>query len=366
MAGRTGRVLVAPTAFKGTLGPAAVAIAMAEGVQRVWPGANVVERPLSDGGDGLLEACQRLEGGQSEEVQVTGPLGDRVGAALLRCGDEVVIESAQACGLHLVPEGRREPLVATTRGVGELIAAALRVGAERVLVGLGGSATVDGGVGMARALGWRFTDAKGRALPEGGGALERLAAIEPPADPMTVQVTALCDVENPLTGPRGAARVYGPQKGASEADVMLLESGLARLAELVAARLGIRVAGLPGAGAAGGLGAGVRAFLDGELTSGASWMMERAGLYEEMERADLLITGEGSFDAQSGMGKLTGRVIEAARVARVPVLLVCGRLEGRLPEGVRALEGGGRRLSEADLTGLVEAGCRGLAEEDRL
>lgn len=366
MTRRPRRVLVAPTAFKGTLGPAAVAAAMVEGVRRVWPGAHVVERPLSDGGNGLLEACQRLEGGRSHEVRVTGPLGDLVDSALLWRGDEVVIESAQACGLHLVPEGRRNPLVATSRGVGELIAAALEAGAVRVLVGLGGSATVDGGAGMARALGWRFVDAEGRALPEGGGALERLATIEPPAEPLKVKVMALCDVENPLTGPRGAARVYGPQKGAGMAEVERLESGLARLAKVIEARLGIRVAGLPGAGAAGGMGAGVRAFLDGELTPGAAWMMERARLYEELEHADLVVTGEGGFDAQSEMGKLTGRVIEAARAVRVPVLLVCGRVEGRPPEGVRALDGGSRRLDERDLADLVEAGCRGLAGGDRL
>lgn len=357
---------MAPTAFKGTLGPAAVAAAMAEGARRVWPASHVVERPLSDGGNGLLEACQRLGGGRLQKVRVSGPLGDPVDAALLRRGDEGVIESAQACGLHLVPEGRRDPLVATSRGVGELIAAALEAGAGRILLGLGGSATVDGGAGMARALGWHFADAEGRPLPEGGGVLERLATIEPPAERTRMDVIALCDVENALTGPSGAARVYGPQKGAGKGEVERLESGLARLAEVIGARLGIGVAGLPGAGAAGGLGAGVRAFLDGELRSGAAWMMERAGLYEELEEADLLITGEGGFDAQSGMGKLTGRVIEAAGAVRVPVLLVCGRLEGRPPRGVRALDGRGRWLDEGELAELVEAGCRGLAGGDRL
>jgi len=359
------RVLVAPTAFKGTIGPRAAALAMAEGVRGVWPAAAVVQRPLSDGGNGLLEACHALGGGVWIERVVTGPLGESVQARALRQDGVVVVESAEACGLHLVAPARRDPLVASTRGVGELIAAAASAG-EQIVLGLGGSGTVDGGTGMARALGWRFLDASGVVLSEGGGPLQRLARIEPPLRRPELTVTALCDVDNPLTGPQGAARVYGPQKGARGVDIERLEAGLARLAEVIESDLGLSVVELAGAGAAGGLGAGARAFLEAKLVGGAAWMMERARFSAEVSRADLVVTGEGAFDAQSGMGKVTGKVIKAARGVNVPVLLVCGRVEGRIPAGVEALAGGERILTEDDLTELVAAGCRALAGGDRL
>lgn len=359
-------VLVAPTAFKGTLGPSLVAQALARAVASVWPGAEVISRPLSDGGNGLLEACGALEGGVLEEVRVSDPLGRSTQARLLRLGSRAVVESAEACGLHLVPVERRDPLAATTRGVGELLVAAARGGAREIILGLGGSATVDGGTGMARALGWRFSDVGGRPLAEGGGALGALERIEPPLQAFAPRVVALCDVGNPLLGPHGAARVYGPQKGASPAEVAQLDAVLARLAELLKVQLGLSVAELPGAGAAGGLGAGARAFLSADLVSGAGWMIERAGLPELLKRADLVLTGEGRFDVQSGMGKVTGRVVEAARSAGVPVLLVCGRVEGALPDGVQAVEGGGRILGADDVTRLAEAACRARARGDRL
>lgn len=359
-------VLVAPTAFKGTLGPTAVARALARAVAAVWPDCEVISRPLSDGGNGLLEACAALEGGALEELHVADPLGRRTRARLLRVGSRAVVESAEACGLHLVPVGRRDPLTATTRGVGELLSAAARGGATEIILGLGGSGTVDGGTGMARALGWGFLDAAGRPLAEGGGALKALRRIEPPPQPLASRVVALCDVGNPLLGPQGAARVYGPQKGASPAQVAQLDAALARLAEVLEAQLGLSVAGLVGAGAAGGLGAGARAFLGADLVAGAGWMIERAGLPELLRRADLVLTGEGRFDVQSGMGKVTGRVVEAARSAGVPVLLVCGRVEGALPEGVQAVDGGGQILGADDVARLAEAACRVRARGDRL
>jgi glycerate kinase len=368
--GRT--VIVAPTAFKGTLGPAEVAEAMAAGVSRCWPKAEMWRRPLSDGGNGLLEACRALEGGELEPVEVQGPLGVPVRARTLRQGSRAVIESAEACGLHLVPESRRDPTSATTFGVGELIRAAVSEGVESILIGLGGSATVDGGTGMARALGWSFLDDAGRSLPPGGGALNRLAALTPPAKrPQPLDVTALCDVENALVGPLGAARVYGPQKGATPEQVEILEAGLARLAAVVEADLGVAVADEPGAGAAGGLGAGCRAFLGARLVSGADWMMERAGLAKLLASADLVVTGEGHFDAQSRMGKATGRVLAAAAAAGVPALLVCGRIDGALPEGVEAREaadlgGGGRELVAEEVAELTAAGCRALEERRTL
>ncbi len=359
-------VLVAPTAFKGTFGPTAVAQALAEAVLSVWPGATVVQRPLSDGGNGLLEACAALEAGVLETYEVAGPLGVPTRARLLRLAGAAVIESAEACGLHLVPAERRDPLRASTAGVGQLLLAAARGAAGEIVLGLGGSATVDGGTGMARALGWRFFGAAGRPLEEGGGALRELRRIDRAGRALDARVVALCDVDNPLLGPRGAARVYGPQKGASPADVEALERGLGRLAELLESQFALQVAELPGAGAAGGLGAGALAFLGAELVSGAEWMIERAGLREILLRADLVITGEGSFDAQSAMGKVTGRVIEAAHAAGVPVLLVCARVAGPLPAGVEAVDGGGRPLAEDDLVQLARDACRALAGQDRL
>lgn len=360
-------VTVAPTAFKGTLGPVEVARALAAGVRAVWPGCQVELRPLSDGGNGLLEACLALEAGVLEVHEVSGPLGAPVAARILRQGARCVVESAEACGLHLLREGERDPLRATTRGVGELIAAASAGGATELVLGLGGSATIDGGTGMARALGWSFLDASGRPLPEGGGSLEQLARIVgPPPRRVGSHVVALCDVDNPLVGALGAARVYAPQKGADPGQVAVLEAGLARLARAVRFDLGLDVAELAGAGAAGGLGAGARAFLGAELMSGSAWMMERTGLAGLLQATDLVITGEGRFDAQSGMGKATGRVLEAALAAGVPALLICGRIEGSLPRGVEAVDGRGRTLEARDLTELCAAACRALADHDRL
>jgi glycerate kinase len=357
---------VAPTAFKGTLGPGAVSGAMAAGVAAAWPSAEVVERPLSDGGNGLIEACAGLLGGTLSEHEVSGPLGGPVRARTLRAGGLAVIESAEACGLHLVPPERRAPLRATTRGVGELLAIAIGGGASEVVLGLGGSGTVDGGTGMARALGWRFEDGAGAPLAEGGGSLTGLERVQAPPHPVEVGVKALCDVENPLLGRLGAARVYGPQKGAGPREVELLEAGLARLAAVLETELELAVAELPGAGAAGGLGAGARAFLGAELVSGAEWMIETSGLCDLLAGADLVVTGEGRYDAQSGMGKLTGRVMAAARRAGVPVLLVCGRVDGPLPDGVRAVDSGGRSLDESGITRLTRDACRDHAGGDRL
>ncbi len=360
------RVLVAPTAFKGTLGPAAVGRAMAEGVRRAWPEAEADLCPLSDGGTGLLDALDELEGGRFEELSVRGPLGRRTVARVLWTGPaRVTIESAEAVGHHLVPAARRDPRVATTRGLGELLAD-VRERADRIALGLGGSATVDGGTGMARALGWGFEDADGGALPEGGAELARLARIRRPADRWAVPVRALCDVDNPLLGPTGAARVYGPQKGAGPADVEVLEAGLARLAERIERDLGIEVAARPGAGAAGGLGAGARAFLGAELVSGAAWMMERARLSERIVGADAVLTGEGRYDPQSGMGKLPGRVLEAAGRAGRPTILVCGAIDGPLPEGVMGFDGGGDVLGAEDLAELTAVACRRLWADGRL
>lgn len=359
-------ILVAPTAYKGTIGPVAAAESLAGGARRALPDAETRILPLSDGGTGLLEAYARVVGGRTERLRVTGPTGEPVEAAVVRHEQVAVIESAEACGLHRIPVERRDPTLTTTRGVGELLRHAERGGAGRVVLGLGGSGTVDGGTGMARALGWSFRDAEGQELPEGGGALCRLARIVPPRTAFRPPVTALCDVTNRLLGPDGAARVYGPQKGATEAQVRELEAGLARLAEIAERDLGVRVADLAGGGAAGGLGAGARLFLSARLELGADWVLRRFGAAEALHGAELLITGEGRFDEGSLMGKVTGRLLEMSAEADVPVLLICGRVDVPVPPGVRAAGGGGGRLTREDLRDLAESGCRALAGEGTL
>lgn len=382
------RVLVCPTAFKCTLGAGEASAALAEGVRRARPDATVREMPLSDGGPGLLAAIRATRLASSvEEVPVRGPLGGRASARILWLaenrlaegrGDHALLESADACGLHLVPEGDERPLESDTRGVGELISAALERGAERVTVGLGGSATSDGGTGMARVFGYRFLDAEGRDLPPGCGALPRLARIVAPdrgenrgvdrrvdrgstreaGASFPVPIIALADVESPLNGAAGAARRFGPQKGATREEVDRLVRGLERLSVRLERDLGRPdVGGLTGSGAAGGMGAGMAAFLGAEIRLGADWVLERVGFEEALATADLLITGEGAWDASSGAGKITGRVLDRARRAQVPALLLCGRLAGRVPEGVRAAHGDGARL---DAEGLASLAAREL------
>jgi len=359
-------VLVAPTAFKGTLGPADVAKAMATGVERVWPEAEVFCRPVSDGGNGLLEAYLAHQSGVLEQVEITGPLGEKTLARFVRSGSLAVVESAEACGLHLIPSDRRDPLAASTRGVGELLQRVLVVGADDVILGLGGSATVDGGAGMAKALGWQLNGRCGAPIGEGGGSLAQLRRIVEPPARYPVRVTALSDVHNPLTGPDGAAAVYAPQKGAGPEQVEQLEVGLRRLGEVVRTDLGVDLADLPGAGAAGGLGGGARAFLGADLVAGSEWVLGLGDLRRLVSEVDLLVTGEGRFDAQSRMGKITGRLLEIAAAAGVSSLLVCGRIEGPSTAAAKAIDGRGRNLSYADIVGLTEDACRELAVGDRL
>jgi glycerate 2-kinase len=351
-------VLVCPTGFKGTLTAAAAAAAMDGGVRSALPGATTRVLPLSDGGPGLLDAIGAVIGGERRSFRTTGPLGGPVGAETLwTAPDEVVIEAAEACGLHLVPGPARDPAGADTRGVGTLLLACADRGARRAFVGLGGSATVDGGCGLAGALGWRFLDAGGNDLPPGGAPLERLARVVP-ASPPSLGVTALADVRSPLLGPDGAARRFGPQKGATPALVEALERGLARLADRVARDAGRDPRDLPGAGAAGGLGYGLVAFAGAELADGSDWVLERTGFDGELDGADLVVTGEGAWDPTSGLGKITARVLERARDAGVPALLACGRIEGAAPAEVHAADGGGARLDAGGLARLVEEALR--------
>ena len=350
-------ILVAPAAFKGSFGPRQVADSIAAGVRRAIPDARVLTCPVADGGDGLLEAVLP-PGSLLEKVSVTGPLGSPVTAELGWIDAETAIfASSSACGLALVSSDQRAPLRATTRGVGELIWEAADRGARTVVVGLGGSATVDGGTGAARGLGWSFTDSGGLELPEGGGPLTDLAAISG-GWRLGAQVVALTDVTTPLGGPGGAAAVFGPQKGASPPEVERLTAGLGRLAECLAQSGYAGMDTLPGGGAAGGLGAGLAAFAHASLTPGAPWVLDRIGFDAALATADLVITGEGEFDATSFAGKVTGEIVRRAQAARRRVAVVAGRASRQAGIIVASGDGGGAMLSPADIEGLAERATR--------
>lgn len=321
------KMVIALDSFKGSLdSPEACRIAGAA-IRDVLPGAEIVLQPLADGGEGtariLLSAC----GGEWIPCPACGPLsGTQVAAgyAALARPPRTVVETAAASGLLLLREADRDPLKTTTFGTGQLLARAL-LRAEPVWLALGGSATCDGGTGAARALGWRFLDSRGRDLEPGGGPLEQLARIVPAPVPAG-RIEALCDVVHPLCGPLGAARVFGPQKGASPAAVARLEAGLERLAERIREDLGLDLASAPGGGAAGGLAAGAVAFFGARLRSGIETILEATGLRRDLEGADWIVTGEGSFDAPSLAGKAVSGVLTAARARGVRVAVLAGRV----------------------------------------
>ena len=347
-------VVVAPNAFKGTLSASEAARAIAEGVRECFPDAEIVQIPVADGGDGTVEALVSANHGEYRTADVEGPLGDPVAAryGLIDGGATAVVELATASGLSLVAAERRDPRRATTFGFGQLLEAARGQGVTRVLAGIGGSATNDGGAGIGQALGYRLVDAAGDDLPRGGAALARLDKIDPSgfraAAWARVQVKVATDVRNTLLGAEGATAVYGPQKGADSQAVGELDAALARFAEVVERDLGKKVADIPGAGAAGGAGAGLVAFLGAELVSGAPLVVEAAGLDAALIGADLVITGEGRVDEQTAFGKAPGEVARRARAAGVPVLL----LAGSKGTGWEALNG----LGVASVVTLTEEG----------
>ncbi len=331
------RIVIAPDSFKECLSAADVAGAMGEGVRRAAPDADIAACPMADGGEGTVDAMVAATGGRIVTADVAGPLGDYRPAAFGLSGDgrTAVIEMAAASGLDLVPPDRRDPTRTTTYGTGELILAALDAGAREVLIGIGGSATVDGGCGCAQALGVRFARADGQPCVCGlaGGGLESIARIDPaPRDPRVAEavIRVACDVTNPLTGPNGAARVYGPQKGATPEMVRRLAAGLEHLAGVIRRDLGIDVADTPGAGAAGGLGAGLIAFAEAELQRGVEIVADAVALADRLAGADLCLTGEGRLDAQSLSGKTAVGVARVAAAADVPVLCIPGQVEAGL------------------------------------
>jgi glycerate 2-kinase len=327
------RIAVAPNAFRGSLTAIEATNAIIAGLLRsALHDLQIVEMPLADGGDGTLDILFHFLGGQRLKLTVTGPNGDPVDAemALLADGKTALIEIARASGVELIPREQRNPLIATTYGTGELIHAALDRGYHHLLIGIGGSATVDGAAGAVQALGARLLDATGADIPRGGGALEQLASIDASALlPLleNVEVTVLCDVTNPLIGPNGAARIFGPQKGATPAMVETLEANLTHFAEIIYRDLGLDVADLPGGGAAGGLGAGLVAFLKARLASGGATLIDLLGYEKKLADVDLVITGEGKLDGQTTGGKAVQSIAQAAARAGVPVVALAGTLD---------------------------------------
>ncbi len=323
-------VLIAPNSFKNCLDACAVAAAMARGVKSACPAAVVECLPLADGGDGLMAALKGLPGGELREAVVTDPLGRPVTAMWLLRGELAVIETAQASGLWRLQPEEYAPLRASTGGTGMLIKAALDAGCRRIALGLGGSATVDGGAGMLAALGFGLQDKHGRAIAAGGAgllALTRIAVAAADARLAGAQVTALADVDNPLLGDSGAARIFGPQKGASPAEVEVLDRGLQNWAAILDRTFGAQTADLPGAGAAGGMGAACHAALRAVLTSGAQWVAEQCGFDAALRRADWVLTGEGRLDAQTAFGKAPAYVARQAQAAGKPVAALGGLVE---------------------------------------
>ncbi|MEX0783443.1 MAG: glycerate kinase, partial [Dehalococcoidia bacterium] len=359
------RVLIAPQEFKGSLSADEAAAAIRAGIRKARPGWQLDVLPMSDGGPGFIDALRRAVKADTAAAIVQDALGRRVLARYITLHGTrtTVIEAALANGLmHIAPE-ERDALHADSFGVGQVIADALLAEPERLIIGVGGSATTDGGAGMARALGARFFDEAGRDLPPGGAALQRLARIDwsPPAALAGVEVVVASDVTNPLVGPEGAATVYGPQKGATPEQVEVLEAALLRYAAVVRRSLGVEIANLPGGGAAGGLAAGLVAFLGARIVSGFDVVAEAAGLAERFAVADIVITGEGSYDAQSTQGKTTGRIRALASAAGKECVLFAGRSSDEEVISLSRLEPDAAQ-SMARAAKLLEAVARQWAE----
>ncbi|ELY2649515.1 glycerate kinase [Cronobacter sakazakii] len=325
------KIVIAPDSFKESLSAMDVAKAIEAGFREIYPQAHYVCVPMADGGEGTVEAMVAATGGQIITTPVTAPLGNKVDGffGLLGDGETAVVEMAAASGLHLVPTAQRDPRITTSYGTGELILAALERGVKAIIIGIGGSATNDGGAGMMQALGARFLDGEGRELAHGGAALARLERLDlSTLDPRLAQVsvTAACDVDNPLCGEKGASAVFGPQKGATPAMVTELDAALRRFGEQLEAATGKAIISAPGAGAAGGMGAALLGMLNAELRPGIEIVIESLGLAQAVRDADLVITGEGRLDSQSIHGKTPVGVARVAKQFQRPVVAIAGSL----------------------------------------
>ena len=325
------KIAIAPNAFKGSLTASQAADCIQRGLSQALPGSTTVRIPMADGGDGTVLAIVEATGGRLVKCRVHDPLGRRIRSSFGITGDgrTAVIEMALASGLALLKPDERNPLLTSSRGTGELIRAALDLGVNQILIGIGGSATNDGGTGMARALGVQFLDRHHRELADNGGALTKLSHLDITGRDerlKNITVSVACDVGNPLFGPRGATCIYGPQKGATPAMVKHLDAGLKRLAEVIQEDLGLKVSKLPGAGAAGGLGAGLVAFAGARMCSGAELVGDTIGLERKLAGCDLVITGEGRLDGQTAFGKAPAGVARVAKKLGIPVIAICGSL----------------------------------------
>lgn len=323
------RIVAAPNAFKGSLNAVDAAGAMKKGILAAMPRCHVVCVPVADGGDGLTEVMLHGMGGQRIEKKVSGPRMEALSApfCLVASRNLAVVEMARASGLALLPKSLQDPMKTTTYGTGELIREAMDCGATRIIVGIGGSATCDGGIGMASALGYRFLDETGTSVEPVGGALHAIVSIDRRnIDPRLkcISVSAACDVTNPLIGPDGASAVYAPQKGAAPDQVVQLDAGLANLARVIKTDLGIDIADMPGSGAAGGLGGGLHAFLGAALKPGIDLVIDVVGLKGHLAGADLVLTAEGQIDDQTRFNKAPAGVARMAKAAGVPCIAICG------------------------------------------
>jgi len=321
------KIVVAPDSFKGSLTAIEVSDAIEQGIREVFPEAEIVKIPMADGGDGTVQCLVNATGGEILREKVTDPLGGEVLASYGILGDKktAVIEMAEASGLTLVPENQRNPLITTTYGTGQLIKAALDQGCRKMIIGIGGSATNDGGAGMVQALGAKLLDKDGEEIGFGGGELKKVFRIDTKYLDNRLSETKVLiasDVSNPLCGPKGAARVYGPQKGATPEIIEELDESLSYFAELIKRDLNKDVKDIPGAGAAGGLGASLMAFLDAELRPGIEIIVEIVKLEQAIKDADLVITGEGKIDSQTIYGKAPIGVARIAKKYNVPVIAV--------------------------------------------
>ena len=323
------KIVVAPDSFKGSVTALQAANAIEQGLRRVFPDAVIDKVPMADGGEGTVQSLVDATGGDIHTKRVLDPLGDEIDAQFgtLADGETAVIEMASASGLTLVPPDKRNPMQTTTYGTGQLIKSALDAGCKRLIIGIGGSATNDGGAGMAKALGVQFLKADGNPIARGGGGLGELASIDisdlHPGIAETETVVA-CDVNNPLTGSDGASYVYGPQKGATSAMIKKLDSNLAHFDKVLTRTLGQSFNDIPGAGAAGGLGAGLMAFLNAKLRLGVDIMIDAVRLKERMEGASLVFTGEGQLDFQTAFGKTPIGVAKVAKADNIPVIAIAG------------------------------------------
>jgi glycerate kinase len=329
------KIVVAADSFKGSMRSDQAGSIIAEALRESLRTSEITVIPVADGGEGTTDAIVRATGGQLESIEVTGPLGDRVTAqyGLLPDGRTAVMEMATASGIELVPTDRLDPMRATTYGTGELMRAAIEAGVREIILGIGGSATVDGGTGMAQALGFRLLDEDGKECERGGRGLATISKIESESVVTALEESSIqvaCDVTNPLLGERGAARVFGPQKGATPEMIHLLERGLANLAEVWLGQGMVEGVDGAGDGAAGGLGAGLRAFCGAEIVSGADLVAEITGFNDAIRGADLLVTGEGRTDEQTAGGKLCAVLAAKARATGAKTILISGALHGDL------------------------------------